>query len=48
MRARIWKRLVAGDSPEVIKREVVGAAPAPVVAAEPAAEPAAETPGVEP
>ena len=48
VRARIWKRLVAGDSPEVIKREVVGAAPAPVVAAEPAAEPAAETPGVEP
>ena len=44
VRARIWKRLVAGDSPEVIKREVVGAAPAPVVAA----EPAAETPGVEP
>ena len=48
VRARIWKRLVAGDSPEVIRREVVGAAPAPVVAAEPAAEPAAETPGVEP
>ena len=44
VRARIWKRLVAGDSPEVIKREVVGAAPVPVVAA----EPAAETPGVEP
>jgi peptide/nickel transport system ATP-binding protein len=48
VRARIWKRLVAGDLPEVIKREVVGAAPAPVVAAEPGAETAAETPGVEP
>ena len=44
VRARVWKRLVAGESPEVLKRELVGVSPAPVVAT----EPATETPGVEP
>jgi peptide/nickel transport system ATP-binding protein len=44
LRARLWKRLVAGESPDVLKREVAAASATPLVAT----EPASGTPGVEP
>ncbi|MGZ4224298.1 MAG: ABC transporter ATP-binding protein, partial [Solirubrobacteraceae bacterium] len=45
LRARIWKRLVAGESPDVLKRELVGEPAAPLVTT---TEPAAGTAGSEP
>jgi peptide/nickel transport system ATP-binding protein len=42
VRARIWKRLAAGESPDVVRRDVANAPPSFV-----ATEPASGTPGVE-
>jgi hypothetical protein len=37
VRARIWKGLVAGESPDVLKREVADPSASPFVTTEPAA-----------